>query len=131
MLCHKCNQKRLEGVRGKKTPKPIANRKKTGERALFESLWETRAKVSFLSGKDLSRTPDFLMLNIFAHVLPKGKYPKYRLNTKNIIFLDPDEHYLLDFGTEDQRQKYAEENNCDWDCIYNLAEKLKKEYGRL
>jgi hypothetical protein len=131
MLCYPCNEKRLEGVRGKKISKPIRKTKKTGERALFESLWETRTKVSYLSGKDLSRTPDFLMLNIFAHVLPKGKYPKYRLNAENIIFLDPDEHYLLDFGTEDQREKYAKENNCSWEDIYRLAEKLKKEYNRL
>ena len=54
------------------------------------SIWETRTKVSYLSGRDLSRTPDYLILNCFAHVLPKGKYPKFRLYSKNIIFLTSD-----------------------------------------
>jgi len=130
-LCHKCNSKRLESVRGKKTPKPIGSKKKTGELALFMSIWDTRAKVSYLSGRDLSRTPDYLILNCFAHVLAKGKYPKFRLSSENIVLLDPDEHYLLDFGTEDQRQKYAEENNCSWEQLYKLRDRLKSKYDRL
>ena len=130
-LCYSCNQKRLESVKPKKVGKPIRKTKKTGELALFESIWETRAKVSYLSGRDLSKTPNYLILNCFAHVLPKGKYPKFRLSSENIVLLHHDEHYLLDFGTEDQRKKYAQEHNCSWASLYKLRDRLKKEYDKL
>ena len=133
-LCYKCNEVRLDQTRVAKPKTSIkAKKKPSGELVLFQSIWSTRSQVSYLSGKDLSSTPNYLWLNMFAHVLSKSqsKYPKFKLYAKNIILLSPDEHYLLDFGTEDQRLKYAKENNCNWSSIDRLKDQLKKEYERL
>ncbi len=107
----------------KKTSSKIV-KKATGEKLLFQTIYNTRERVSFLSGKKI-----FGVVSNFAHVLPKGLYPEYRLYDKNIILLTPQEHYLFDFGTEEQREKYTKENNCSWDEIYKLREELKEEYN--
>ena len=98
---------------------------------LFENIWENGNKRSFLSNLPIKihRESNF-WYNIFAHVLSKSqsKYPKFKLYSKNIVQLTPYEHFLLDQGTQEMREKYAEEFNCDWDKIYSLKEELKKEY---
>lgn len=115
----------------KTTKKP--QYKASSERTLFDSIWSTRNRVSFVSGKNLEKYNALgLYLNMFAHVLSKAqnKYPKFKLYDRNIVLLTPDEHYLLDFGTEDQREKYARENNCSWQELYNLRDYLKEEYAQ-
>ena len=122
-LCPKCNAKRL---RGKNTPK-----KATGQADLFEEIWNEREHRSFLSNKPLKQFEGTnLYYNMFAHVLSKAlnKYPKYMLNKENIVLLTPDEHTLLDHGSEQQRVKYAKDNNCSWLPLYELKEKLIKQY---
>jgi hypothetical protein len=105
-----------------KKTKMSTSRKPTGEMAFFETLWNVRERVSFLSGKPVSFSP-----STFAHVLPKSKYPKLRLYDRNIIFLTQEEHTLLDAGTKEQRERYAKEYLCDWNSIYKLKEELLKE----
>jgi len=103
-------------------------RKKTGELEVFEMIWKERAHKSFLSGKKLRKfSPTY-----FAHVLSKAqnKYPKFKLYKKNIILLTPEEHYLLDQGTIEQRKKYDIENNCSFDKIKQLYGELKDEYEK-
>ena len=100
-------------------------RKPTGEKALFEEIWDERPRVSFLSGKEL----DF-SVSIFAHVLNKKDFPKYRLYKKNIILLTPDEHFLLDMGTAAQREQYGIVNNCNYSKIEELRNLLKISYGK-
>ena len=95
-------------------------KKPTGEKALFEALWATREHVSFVSGLPVNP-----IAHTFAHVLPKGLYPKFRLYDKNIVFLTPEEHYEFDFGTATSRNKLSG----NWGKLFNLAEELKKEYG--
>jgi hypothetical protein len=101
-------------------------REPTGELNLFHEIWKTRTHKSFLSNKEI----EYFNVSCFAHILPKGenKFPKFKLNPKNIILLIPYEHHLLDNGTIEQREKYAKENNCNWDKIYKLYEKLSDEY---
>lgn len=113
----------------KTTKKP--QYKASGERTLFDSIWSTRKRVSFVSGQELDKYNALgLYLNMFAHVLSKAqnKYPKFKLYDKNIVLLTPDEHYLLDFGTNEQREKYAQENDCSWQPLYDLRDYLKEEY---
>ncbi len=101
---------------------PIGSRKPakkpTGELALFQAIWATRRRVSFLSGKPLGE----FNVCYFAHVISKKQWPKGRLTDKNIILLTPEEHNLYDQGTEEQRAKYG----YDWSKIYQLKEQLKK-----
>lgn len=105
--------------------------KPSGERTIFDLIWNTRDRISFVSGKSLQQYEgtDFYP-NLFAHVLSKAqnRYPKFKLYDRNIVLLTPDEHYLLDFGTEEQREKYAEEHNCSWQPLYDLRDELKKNY---
>lgn len=109
-------------------PKPkVAIKKKhvpTGEKELFEKIWNTRPRVCYVS-KDRLLEPQ---ASIFSHVLSKAanKYYKYKLNPENIVLLRPDLHLLYDFGTEEQRQKtgYTE----GWQRLYELRDKLKEQY---
>lgn len=99
--------------------------KPTGEKDMFMDIWNERSHISFLSGKKLDEfenSPFFF--NLFAHLFPKGKYPKERLNVDNIVLLTPEEHFLMDQGTIEQRDKYAHDNNCSWEKIYNKKEEL-------
>jgi hypothetical protein len=113
----------------------MKKRKPTGELELFKKIWAERDRVSFLSGKPLNFTPGTsFWFSCFAHVLSKAKnkYPEYMLNELNIILLTPEEHFLLDQGSERQREKYYEESGrtADWNKIYFWREFLKSEYKR-
>lgn len=122
----------------KKKPKPLKKTslkpkaKNTGQGTLFLSIWLSSDRRSFLSGKPLDRYAgtDFFP-NLFAHVLSKAqnKYPHFKLYSNNIILLTPEEHTLFDHGTNDQREKYAKLNGCDWEKVYKLKDELIKEYN--
>ena len=115
------------GIKKKKfTPK-----EPTGEGLLFSTLFTIRSHVSFISNIRIYSIDH----RNCAHVLAKGqnKYPLFKLYDKNIVFLTDFEHNLYDYGTEDQRKKYAEEMaeqgiTVDWQKLYDFAEVLKKEY---
>ena len=97
---------------------------------MFLDIWDKREHISELSGRKLDEfygRPQWH--SIFAHILNKGQYPKFRLNQENIIMLHPSEHFLLDQGTQEQREKYAAEWLCDWSIVYDKKEQLKQEYG--
>ncbi len=101
------------------------------ESEMYEKIWNSRDRVSFLSGKPLVSEGSVFWHNQFAHILAKGKakYPKFKLYSKNIILLTPEEHNLLDFCSSDDREKYGHRNNCDWNKVYNLQDELKNEYN--
>ena len=74
----------------------------------------------------------------FAHVLAKGQnqYPKFIYYKRNIILLTEEEHFLLDHGSEEQREKYradcqAQGFDCDWDKLWELKKELIEEYNNL
>jgi hypothetical protein len=103
--------------------KPIKiKRKTTGEKDFFESLWNSdKAKVSALTGLPLSDQND-ARAHFFAHILPKGKYPKFRLNPDNIMYLELEEHYKWDF------ERFKCLIDPAWAHIIELENKLKKQY---
>ena len=116
------------------TPRPYAGMNDlcvSGEAELYKAIWDSREHKSFLSGKPINLVEGSnFWFNVFAHVLAKGKakYPKFKLYSKNIVMLTPEEHNLLDHCSSDEREKYAKRTGCDWNKIYNLAEELKEEY---
>jgi hypothetical protein len=134
-LCNRCNSDRLKSrkeIKDRQARYEKPKKKESGELKLFVKIWKTRERVSFLTGKRLTNEiGTSFWFNLFAHLIPKGKYGNFRLREDNIILLTPNEHYLLDFGTEDQRNRYALENGCNWDKVYCLQEDLKKEYRDL
>jgi hypothetical protein len=122
MLCYECNRKRK-------------NKRATGEKKIFDEIWEEREHVSFLSdrplvdpfGNVIHKSSSFYP-NCFAHVLNKGKYPHFRLKKENIVLLTPAEHFMLDQGTIQHRDNYAEATGCDWGKIFELKERLIQQY---
>jgi len=103
-------------------------KKKTGEREVFEMIWNEREHKSFLSGKALGT----FCVSYFAHVLSKAqnKYPKFKLYKKNIILLTIEEHHLLDQGTEKARKEYEIKENCSFNKIKKLYDENKREYEK-
>jgi len=90
----------------------------------FKEIWSERDHISFLSNRPIK----YFDVKSFAHILPKGKFTKYKYNKDNIILLLPEEHTLLDQGTEKQRVEYSKKWGCNWDKIYMLREHLIKLY---
>ena len=81
---------------------------------LFNHIWETREQVSELSGKPLLFKGHFQWYWQFLHVLPKGTYPKYKLNPDNIILALPEEH----------------ENQEQFNSFLERRQELTREYYR-
>ncbi len=59
---------------------------------MFNCIWQNRPHVSELSGAILLPKGHFQWHWQFLHILPKGSYPKYKLNPDNIILGTPEEH---------------------------------------
>lgn len=98
-------------------------------------------KRSYVSRKHLRQFYGTkIWYSCFAHVLSKSmsKYPYFRYYAKNIVLLEPNEHFMWDQGTEEQRINYAldieEKTNgngtADWDRLKALETELKAEYKK-
>lgn len=99
--------------------------KVTGELNLFKEIWGERPHISQLTGRPLK----YFDVKYFAHIIAKSKWEVGRLLKSNILILHPEEHNLLDQGTQKQRDEYAKKWNCDWNFIEELKQKLY-EYRR-
>lgn len=131
-ICYACNYKRLlelkEEEKGEEDQprtrvtkyKPVYKKKATGEREVFEVIWNERKHVSFVSGQPLRNEAKAWF---FAHVLPKSTYPRFRLLPKNIVLLTFDEHYEWDNGDRDKLRKDPK-----WNAMFALEAELKELY---
>jgi hypothetical protein len=120
-----------------KKPKPMNTvRKPTGELDLFKSIWEDRQQedgshLSEISGMILDGWCNTSMfVNMFAHVIDKGKRDDVRLVKDNIVIMTPKEHFLIHYGTIKQRQQYEQEHNCSFQIFFDKQEQLKIEYNK-
>jgi len=100
----------------------------TGEAVLFKEIWDEREpedRVSFVSGHCLQDQHEMRTF-YFAHVLGKGAYPNFRLNKKNIVLLNFNEHKLWDTA----RFKIRENPHLMqmWQKMFDLEDELKDEY---
>ena len=65
------------------------------ESSLFFRIYEKRGWKSDLTNTYYNK--EELQSFQFAHILPKGMYPEYRLNPENIVFVDSiEQHQLVD-----------------------------------
>lgn len=65
------------------------------ESSLFLQIFKKRAKKTDLLDNIYSE--EELQSFQFAHILPKGMYPEYRLNPENIMFVDSiEQHQRVD-----------------------------------
>ena len=62
----------------------------TGELKVFMEIWSERPHKCFITGDRITNPSP----PVFAHVLGKGGYPKYRLEKFNIVLMLPDIHRL-------------------------------------
>ncbi len=94
---------------------------------LFDHIWRTRPMRCPISGKDLKPFEHDRHSRAIccAHVLPKGKYPLWKLNPDNILLIHPEVHTLIDSGTQDERDNHPFDH---WDIFYDLEAKYKWDY---
>ena len=65
------------------------------ESSLFLQIYEKRGWKSDLTNTHYNK--EELQSFQFAHILPKGMYPEYRLNPENIVFVDSiEQHQRVD-----------------------------------
>lgn len=104
-----------------KEKKPYRYRRKpTGEKEVFDDIWNERPHVSQISDEPITEA---MPIN-FLHVLPKAqnKYPKLKLDKQNIVLGTADEHY-----TWDHRRKTIL-NDPKWKWMFELEATLKAKY---
>jgi hypothetical protein len=82
----------------------------------FESIWNTRPHYSQVSGEFLGHE---FNVCFFAHVLPKGAYPKFRNLEVNILLMTFDEH---------QEYDHSDFPGPKWDRVRALGDKLVELY---
>lgn len=76
-----------------------------------------------MTGQWLGHNPDIRM---FAHVLPKGAYPAYRLNPDNIVLVLPEvHHYQHAIGNTKALERWP-----GYQKFLDLYEQLKSNYNR-
>ncbi len=97
----------------------------TGEKAMFDMIWEASPHLSYVSGTPLDRWEHSpLYVNMFSHILPKGKYPLARLDERNIVLLTPQEH--IDWHSYTKEKLLSKDPR--WIKVFELYDKLKEEY---
>lgn len=90
---HKKSPK-LKPVKRKPNPKKKTYiRKATGELEVFKKIWKERPHICQVTGQAL--TVDNVN---FSHILPKGRYPKFRLREENIWLVTWEIHHQWEHG---------------------------------
>lgn len=73
--------------------KPLLKRRRsTGERDLFVQLWTRCGGKSEVSGTTLLSPEHHRFHAQGSHLLPKGAYPDYRLDPRNVVMITIREH---------------------------------------
>ena len=129
-LCQECNKERVnknKAMRGidelpitkkpnKILPRTEKNKKETADMLLlFKKIWDTRPRVSQVSGTPLGA----FSVQLFSHILPRSTYRKFMLRDDNIWLVTPQEHYEWEFG---------DRKDPKWDKKKEQYEKLKQQY---
>ena len=102
---------------------------------MFDAMWEkaliegggkvicpfTNINLTAYAERDMS-----YYLSCFAHILPKGKYPLWKLNPGNVRIVAPLFHKTVDQGRLSDRAKYPTYKWGEWD---KLVGQMKSEYS--
>ena len=129
-LCNNCNRLRLDSQKGKYDGDDNTDNDKKSQISLFNDIWASTEHKCQLTGKSLSDIIPYstFWFSCFAHILPKGKYPKFKYNIENILLVHPDVHYQLDFGTKESQIKHIGSGGMDkWN---KLREELLRVYPK-
>jgi len=132
--CIQCNYKQKQAKKkaaGKKTAKYHYVREATGEGEMFREIalnqLSEEATRCFVCGIPIA----IVTHNNMSHVLPKGKYPKFRLNPDNIRILCFNIQGDGCHSKLDARPRSEIIDNPDWQELFELETQLKEEYSRI
>lgn len=125
MFCTKCgndcSSKQEPTGFGVKASTLSTKRKPSGERELFIELWAKCGGKSEVSKKPLL-PPEHSQFHFQgSHLLPKGRYPDYRLDPRNIVMMTVHEH------TQWHESPASIANDPKWKHIIIRARTLKAE----
>ena len=121
--CHQGNQNRLRKKKAETKKEP------SGELQLFYEIWAERPHVCAITGKTITESPDKNLprwLCCFSHVIPKGSYPKYKLNPENIVLKTPQMHD--NYHNKGKSELLEGEHGRQWKAFFDLKAKLALEY---
>ena len=98
-----------------------------GELDMFEHIWdEYPFHTCEFTGESLDKFYGTdLWYNCFMHILPKGRFPLFKLYAKNIRLGYPMFHTIVDQGTKEDRLDHPTWDFNTWD---RLVQKMKEEY---
>jgi hypothetical protein len=97
-----------------------------GELEMFHEIWNERNHTCEFTGENLELIyATEWWVSCFAHILPKGRFPLFKLNKENIRLVYPEFHTIVDQGTKADRLKHP-----TWDFTYwdELVQMMKAEY---
>jgi hypothetical protein len=93
----------------------------TGELKLFMEIWGERPHRCFITDKRIPQPSP----SVFAHVLGKGGYPKYRLEKFNIVLMLPDIHHLQhSLGKSDLITRFPK-----FEEFFDMQDELRAQYN--
>lgn len=133
-VCQICNHKNKEAKKkaaGKKTGGYKYIREATGEGEMFREIalnqLSEEATTCFVCGIPIA----VVTHNHMAHILPKGKYPKFRLNPDNIRILCFNIQGNGCHSRLDARPRSEIIDKPEWQELFELETQLKEEYKRI
>jgi hypothetical protein len=107
---------------------------------LYYQIMYDRPNYSEISGKPLGQylSKSTFFFSCFAHIIPKSgpstiAVPKdikktfLKFNEDNVMLVTPEEHHLIDHGTEEGRAKYEQEYGCSFNVFFEKKERLLEE----
>jgi len=95
------------------------------ELEMFMNIWHDRSHICEFTGNNLEKyRGTHLFFSCFLHILPKGKFPLFKLNAENVVLGDPEFHRIVDAGTKADRLKHPLWDFDRWDkLVYQMKEK--------
>lgn len=102
-----------------------ANYEPTGELDFFNILAKDRPHVCYITGTPI--TGGIKPINCL-HVLPKGQYPAWRLNPRNIVFAQAQCHVDEHSQPRSVLEARDDTHGTRWKDYFKMQDEFKQEY---
>ena len=89
---------------------------------IFNEIWEQRPHKSEIDGAPLLPKGHKFWHWQFSHCLPKGLYPKLKLDNDNVVLMTWEQHQLWEFYPHKLQDKE------EWKWLFEKRERLKQKY---
>ena len=105
------------------------NNKFNSQVELFKYIWEKAPHVCFITKNNLDKYyKTELWFDLFAHVLRKSAYSKWRLEEFNIVLLSPEIHLMYDNAIYDKIKQWEKETGFFMKPLFLLESRLHDKY---